>query len=57
MMTINLTGEQVIVLRSLLEEEIRYLKEEAIKDAIEDDKDGLNVELEACNDLLKQINK
>ncbi|MCR5349691.1 MAG: hypothetical protein K6E20_01725 [Acholeplasmatales bacterium] len=57
MKTINLTERQVIVLKSLLVQEIDYLENEAIPDAIEQDKKDLQGELEACKDLLEQLNK
>jgi len=57
MKTLNLTERQVIVLKSLLVQEIDYLENDAIPDAIEQDKKDLQGELEACKDLLEQLNK
>lgn len=56
MKTINLTKRQVIVLKSLLVQEIDYLEKEAIPDALDHDKKGLSLELEACKDLIEQLN-
>ncbi len=57
MKTLNLTERQVIVLKSLLVQEIDYLKNEAIPNASSQDKKDLQGELEACKDLLEQLNK
>lgn len=56
MKTINLTERQVIVLKSLLVQEIDYLEKEAIPDALDHDKKGLSLELEECKDLIEQLN-
>ena len=57
MKTLNLTERQVIVLKSLLIQEIDYLKDDAIPDASSQDKKDLQGDLEACMDLLEQLNK
>lgn len=57
MKTINLNEKEVIILKSLLSEEISYLSDEAISEANEEDKKGLMAELEACKDILEQLNK
>ena len=55
MKTINLTEKQVVVLKSLLINEVEDLKDEIASAEAEADKKGLQGELEACNDLLKQL--
>lgn len=55
MKTINLNDTQVVVLESLLIQEIDYLNQEAIPEAEGEDKKALKEELKACKDLLKQI--
>ena len=57
MKTLNLTERQVIVLKSLLIQEIDYLENDAIPDALEQDKNDLQDDLEACKDLMEQLNK
>lgn len=57
MKTISLNEKEVIILKSLLSEEISYLSDEAISEANEEDKKGLMAELEACKDILEQLNK
>ena len=57
MKTINLTERQVIVLKSLLIQEIDYLENDAIPDALPQDKKDLQGDLEACKDLMEQLNK
>ena len=57
MKTIKLTERQVIVLKSLLIQEIDYLENDAIPDALEQDKKDLQDDLEACKDLMEQLNK
>lgn len=57
MKTINLNEKQVVVLKSLLEDEIEYLSEEAIPSVSGEDKESLQSELDACNKILKQLNK
>ncbi len=57
MKTINITERQVIVLKSLLIQEIDYLENEAIPGALSRDKKDLQVDLDACKDLLEQLNK
>ena len=57
MKTFNLTERQVIVLKSLLIQEIDYLENNAIPDALEQDKKDLQDDLEACKDLMEQLNK
>ena len=56
MKTIELTDKQIIVLKSLLLQEIDYLENEAIPEAIGHDKRSLKTELSACIDLMKQLN-
>ena len=54
-MKIEISESQVLVLKSLLIQEIDYL-ESSIKDTLNnDDKKGLQAELDACKDLLEQI--
>ena len=55
MKTINLTEKQVIVLKSLLVNELEDLKDEIASAEAEADKKGLQYELEACKDLLEQL--
>lgn len=55
MKTINLSERQAIVLKSLLVQEIEYLEKKAIPDALDQDKKGLTLELEACKDLIEQL--
>ena len=55
MKTINLTEKQVIVLKSLLVNELEDLKDEIASAEAEADKKGLQDELEACKDLLEQL--
>lgn len=57
MKTLNLTERQVIVLKSLLIQETDYLENEAIPGASSQDKKDLQVDLDACKDLLEQLNK
>lgn len=57
MKTIYLTEKQIVVLKSLLIQEIDYLENDAIPDAALEDKEGLSLELSACKDLMKQLNK
>ena len=57
MKTINLNEQQVVVLKSLLEDEIEFLSEEAIPSVSGEDKESLQSELDACKDILKQLNK
>lgn len=57
MKIINLNEKEVIILKSLLSEEISYLSDEAISEANEEDKKGLMAELEACKDILEQLKK
>ena len=57
MKTLNLTERQVIVLKSLLIQEIDYLENETIPGALEQDKKDLQGDLEACKDLMEQLNK
>ena len=56
MKTIELTDKQIIVLKSLLLQEINYLENEAIPEAKGHDIRSLRTELSACNDLMKQLN-
>ena len=55
MKTVKLTDEQVIILKSLLTEEIDYLTNEAIPESLGEDNKEFNNELKACKDLLEQI--
>lgn len=55
MKTINLTEKQVVVLKSLLVNEIEDLKDEIATAESEADKKALQEELEACKDLLVQL--
>lgn len=57
MKTIDLNEKEVIILKSLLSEEISYLSDEAISETNEEDKKGLMAELEACKGILEQLNK
>lgn len=57
MKTLNLTERQVIVLKSLLIQEIDYLENDAKPDASSQDKKDLQGDLEACKDLMEQLNK
>ncbi len=57
MKTLNLTERQVIVLKSLLIQEIDYLENDVIPGASSQDKKDLQGDLEACKDLLEQLNK
>lgn len=57
-MIIEINEKQALILKSLLTEEIRYLKEEAIPEAtLKADAEGLNNELSECNDLYNKICK
>ena len=56
-MQIIINSNQMMILKSLLEEEIRYLTDDAIPNAsLEEDVIDLNNELNDCKDILKQIN-
>ena len=57
MKTLNLTERQIIVLKSLLIQEIDYLENDAIPNASSQDKKDLQGDLEACKDLLVQLDK
>ena len=54
-MIIEINEEQKIILRDLLVEEIRYLKEDAIPNSDERDKRSLMEDLRLSEDMLKQI--
>ena len=54
-MIIEINEEQKMILRDLLEEEIRYLKEEAIPDSFDMDKESLTKALRLTEDMLKKI--
>ena len=54
-MILEINEEQRMILRDLLEEEIRYLKEDAIPSALDIDKKALNEALRLNEDMLKQI--
>lgn len=55
MKKIKLSEKQVVVLKSLLINEIEDLKDEIATAESETDKKGLQNELEACSDLLEQL--
>ena len=55
MKKIKLSEKQVVVLKSLLINEIEDLKDEIATAESEADKKGLQNELEACSDLLEQL--
>jgi len=55
-MILEINEEQRMILKDLLEEEIRYLKEDAIPSALDMDKNSLNEALRLNEDMLKQIN-
>ncbi len=55
MKNITLNDKQVIVLESLLQQEIEFLSNEAIPEASGEDKKEFEEELKACKDLLNQI--
>lgn len=55
MKKINLSEKQVVVLKSLLINEIEDLKNEIASVEAVTDKNGLQNELEACSDLLEQL--
>ena len=55
MKKINLSEKQVVVLKSLLINEIEDLKDEIATAEAEADKKALQEELEACSDLLEQL--
>ena len=54
-MKLEINEEQRMILKDLLEEEIRYLKEEAIPDSFDMDKESLTEALRLNEDMLKQI--
>lgn len=56
-MIIEINEEQRMILRDLLEEEIRYLKEEAIPDSFDMDKESLTKALRLTEDMLSKILK
>ena len=57
MYDVNLTEKQVVVLKSLLVNELEDLKDEIVTAELEQDKKALQEELEACKELLEQLNK
>ena len=57
MKNVNLTEKQVVVLKSLLVNELEDLKDEIVTAELEQDKKALQEELEDCKDLLEQLNK
>lgn len=57
MKNVNLTEKQVLVLKSLLVNELEDLKDEIVTAELGQDKKALQEELEACKDLLEQLNK
>ena len=54
-MILEINEEQRMILRDLLEEEIRYLKEDAIPSALDMDKKSLEDALMLNEDMLKKI--
>lgn len=56
-MKLEINEEQRMILRDLLEEEIRYLKEEAIPDSFDMDKESLTKALRLNEDMLSKILK
>ncbi len=54
-MKLEINEEQRMILRDLLEEEIRYLKEDAIPNYEDRDKKSLEEALKLNEDMLKQI--
>ena len=56
-MILEINEEQRLILRDLLEEEIRYLKEDAIPSALGIDIKSLKDALKLNMSLLRQINK
>ena len=55
-MILEINEEQRMILRDLLEEEIRYLKEDAIPSALDMDKESLYEALSLNKSMLEQIN-
>ena len=55
-MILEINEEQRMILRDLLEEEIRYLKEDAIPLALDIDKKSLKDALSLNENMLEQIN-
>ncbi len=55
MKTINLNEEEIVVLKSLLIQEIDYLNDEAIPSSSGEEKKELKEELKACNNILEQL--
>lgn len=56
-MQLTINPNQMMILKSLLEEEIRYLTDDAIPNAsLEGDVIDLNNELTDCKDILSQLN-
>ncbi len=56
-MIIEINEEQRMILRDLLEEEIRYLKEDAIPNYDERDKKSLEEVLRLNEEMLEQIKR
>lgn len=54
-MILEINEEQRMILKDLLEEEIRYLKEDAIPSALDLDKNSLNEALRLNEDILNKI--
>ena len=57
MKNVNLTEKQVVVLKSLLVNELEDLEDEIATAELGQDKKALQEELDACKDLLEQLNK
>jgi len=56
-MQLTINSNQMMILKSLLEEEIRYLTDDAIPNAsLEEDVIDLNSELNDCKDIMNQLN-
>lgn len=57
-MQLTINYYQMMILKSLLEEEIRYLTDDAIPNAsLEGDVIDLNNELTDCKDIFNQLNE
>lgn len=57
-MLLKLNDKQIVILKSLLDTEIKYLEKEAISgETNETDVKELKEELAECKDLLFQLNK
>lgn len=54
-MKLEINEEQRMILRDLLEEEIKYLKDDAIPNSLDIDKESLEEALRLNEDILKQV--